>query len=55
MNILLNYHLLDYSDEPKPEYEPYINKEIIVIIAKPATKATSHRGILPVFDIKSSY
>ena len=44
-----------YRDEPKPEYEPQINKESIVITAKPPTKPTSHKGILPVFAIKNSY
>ena len=44
--------LLDYNDEPKPEYEPQKNKESIVITAKPPTRPTSHKGILPVFAIK---
>ena len=51
----INISLKNYNDEPKPEYEPQINKESIVITAKPPTKPTSHKGILPVFAIKSSY
>ena len=43
-----------YNDEPKPEYEPQINKASIVITAKPPTKPTSHKGILPVFAIKKA-
>ena len=46
--------LLDYNDEPKPEYEPQKNKESIVITAKPPTRPTSHKGILPVFAIKKA-
>ena len=51
MDIIL---VFDYNDEPKPEYEPQINKESIVITAKPPTKPTSHKGILPVFAIKNA-
>ena len=45
---------IDYNDEPKPEYAPQKNKESIVIAAKPPTKPTSHKGILPVFAIKKA-
>lgn len=45
---------MDYSEEPNPEYDPYINKLSIVITAKPPTKPTSHKGTLPVFAIKKS-
>ena len=45
---------LFYYDEPKPEYEPQINKERIVITANPPTKPTSHKGILPVLAIKNA-
>jgi len=45
---------LFYKDEPKPEYEPYINTPSIVITAKPPTRPTSHNGILPVFAIKKT-
>jgi hypothetical protein len=31
-----------------------MNKESIVIAAKPPTKPTSHKGILPVFAIKKA-
>jgi len=44
---------MDYSEEPNPEYDPYINKLSIVITAKPPTKPTSHKGIRPVLDIKT--
>lgn len=43
-----------YNEEPNPEYAPYRNKLRIVRTAKPPTKPTSHKGIRPVFDIKSS-
>ena len=46
---------MDYSEEPNPEYDPYINKLSIVITAKPPTKPTSHKGTLPVLDIKNSF
>ena len=44
----------NYKEEPKPEYEPQINKASIVITAKPPTKPTSHNGILPVFAMKKA-
>ena len=52
---MVKYYLLNiqyYNDEPKPEYEPQINKLMIAITAKPPTRPTSHKGILPVFAIK---
>jgi len=51
---LLIAFVIFYNEEPKPEYEPYINTASIVITAKPPTKPTSHKGIRPVFAIKKA-
>ena len=37
-----------YSEEPRPEYDPYIKIPRTVITANPPTKATKNKGTLPV-------
>ncbi len=36
-----------YTDDPNPEYEPYINKPKIVNTAMPPTQAINHNGMRP--------
>jgi|TARA_B110000116_G_scaffold198104_1_gene172867 hypothetical protein len=54
LNSFGNSKFIGYSEEPNPEYDPYINRLTTVRAAKPPTKPTSHKGIRPVFDIKNS-